>query len=51
MAAWRGALYRMKAIRALIDQVGFGPAQRRFLQGDASARSYERLIAPSATPC
>lgn len=39
-----GALYRMKAIRALIDQVGFGPAQRRFLQGDASARSYERLI-------
>lgn len=39
-----GGLYRMKAIRALIDQVGFGPAQRRHLMGDASARSYERLI-------
>ncbi|QFR34558.1 tRNA (adenosine(37)-N6)-threonylcarbamoyltransferase complex ATPase subunit type 1 TsaE [Ancylobacter sp. TS-1] len=41
-----GALFRMKSIRALIDQTGFGPAQRRHLQGDASSRSYERLIGP-----
>ncbi|MCS0502259.1 tRNA (adenosine(37)-N6)-threonylcarbamoyltransferase complex ATPase subunit type 1 TsaE [Ancylobacter mangrovi] len=38
-----GALHRMRAIRSLIDQSGFGPAQRRHLQGDASTRSYERL--------
>ncbi|MCK0207495.1 tRNA (adenosine(37)-N6)-threonylcarbamoyltransferase complex ATPase subunit type 1 TsaE [Starkeya koreensis] len=39
-----GALFRMKSIRALIDQTGFGPAHRRHLQGDASTRSYERLV-------
>ena len=38
------ALQRMKAIRSLIDLAGFGPAQRRHLQGDASSRTYERLI-------
>ncbi|QIB33777.1 tRNA (adenosine(37)-N6)-threonylcarbamoyltransferase complex ATPase subunit type 1 TsaE [Ancylobacter pratisalsi] len=37
-------LQRMKAIRSLIDLAGFGPAQRRHLQGDASTRSYERLL-------
>lgn len=39
-----GALTRMRAIRSLIDTAGFGPAQRRHLQGDASTRTYERLI-------
>lgn len=39
-----GALYRMRAIRSLIDSTGFGPARRRHLQGDASTRSYERLV-------
>ncbi|MFT0859324.1 tRNA (adenosine(37)-N6)-threonylcarbamoyltransferase complex ATPase subunit type 1 TsaE [Ancylobacter sp. G4_0304] len=38
------ALRRMRAIRALIDLAGFGPALRRHLQGDASSRTYERLI-------
>ena len=38
------SLQRMKAMRALIDLAGFGPAQRRHLQGDASTRAYERLI-------
>lgn len=38
------ALRRMRAIRSLIDQAGFGPAQRRHLQGDASSRTYERLV-------
>lgn len=38
------ALRRMRAIRSLIDQAGFGPAQRRHLQGDASTRAYERLV-------
>ncbi|WP_342593645.1 tRNA (adenosine(37)-N6)-threonylcarbamoyltransferase complex ATPase subunit type 1 TsaE [Ancylobacter gelatini] len=38
------ALRRMRAIRALIDLAGFGPARRRHLQGDASSRTYERLI-------
>lgn len=41
------ALRRMKAIRALIDLAGFGPAQRQHLQGDASTRAYERLIGKS----
>ncbi|TSJ60911.1 tRNA (adenosine(37)-N6)-threonylcarbamoyltransferase complex ATPase subunit type 1 TsaE [Starkeya sp. 3C] len=41
-----GALYRMKAIRSLIDKTGFGPARRQHLQGDASTRAYERLIGP-----
>lgn len=39
-----GALMRMRATRALIDLAGFGPARRRHLQGDASTRTYERLI-------
>ncbi len=38
------ALQRMKAIRSLIDVAGFGPARRQHLQGDASTRTYERLI-------
>lgn len=39
-----GALQRMKAIRSLIDVAGYGPARRQHLQGDASTRTYERLI-------
>lgn len=38
------ALSRMRATRALIDLAGFGPARRRHIQGDASTRSYERLV-------
>jgi len=42
-------LRRMRYIRSLIDLAGFGPAQRRHLQGDASTRSYERLIGARRT--
>ena len=34
---------RMQAIRRFLDESGFGDADRRFLQGDASTRAYERL--------
>jgi tRNA threonylcarbamoyl adenosine modification protein YjeE len=44
-----GALMRMRATRALIDLAGFGPARRRHLQGDASTRTYERLIGTRRT--
>jgi tRNA threonylcarbamoyl adenosine modification protein YjeE len=34
---------RISAIRSFLDESGFGEAERRRLQGDASTRSYERL--------
>ncbi|QJP15210.1 tRNA (adenosine(37)-N6)-threonylcarbamoyltransferase complex ATPase subunit type 1 TsaE [Starkeya sp. ORNL1] len=43
------ALMRMRATRALIDLAGFGPARRRHLQGDASSRTYERLVGTRRT--
>jgi tRNA threonylcarbamoyl adenosine modification protein YjeE len=41
--AWIARLERLRAVRALIDAAGFGPARRRRIKGDASTRSYERL--------
>jgi tRNA threonylcarbamoyl adenosine modification protein YjeE len=35
---------RMAAVRSFVDESGFGEAERLHLQGDASARSYERLV-------
>ncbi|HEX2654569.1 MAG TPA: tRNA (adenosine(37)-N6)-threonylcarbamoyltransferase complex ATPase subunit type 1 TsaE [Xanthobacteraceae bacterium] len=35
---------RLIDIRAFLDQAGFGAAERRHLQGDASSRAYERLL-------
>jgi tRNA threonylcarbamoyl adenosine modification protein YjeE len=35
---------RIGAIRTFLDEAGFHEAERRLLQGDASARSYERLV-------
>jgi N-acetylmuramate 1-kinase len=35
---------RITAIRRFLDANGFGPAERRRIQGDASTRSYERLV-------
>ncbi len=35
---------RISAIRTFLDENGFGDAERRRLQGDASTRSYERLV-------
>jgi tRNA threonylcarbamoyl adenosine modification protein YjeE len=34
---------RMMAIRRFLDESGFADADRRYLQGDASTRTYERL--------
>jgi len=36
---------RARAIEALLQRAGWAEAQRVYLQGDASARAYERLIA------
>ncbi len=41
--AWRDRIERTRAARALIDHGGFAGARRRFLQGDASARRFERV--------
>ncbi|HMK81295.1 MAG TPA: tRNA (adenosine(37)-N6)-threonylcarbamoyltransferase complex ATPase subunit type 1 TsaE, partial [Xanthobacteraceae bacterium] len=35
---------RMMTIRRFLDESGFADAERRYLQGDASTRSYERLV-------
>lgn len=38
---------RARAIDALLERAGWAKAERRFMQGDASARAYERLHKPS----
>ncbi|ODN69360.1 Phosphotransferase enzyme family protein [Methylobrevis pamukkalensis] len=43
--AWRDRLARSFRVRRLLDAAGLGGASRRFLQGDASSRSYERIRA------
>ncbi|HXZ47004.1 MAG TPA: phosphotransferase, partial [Pseudolabrys sp.] len=40
---------RILAIRNFLDGAGFGRAERRRIQGDASTRSYERLTREGAT--
>jgi tRNA threonylcarbamoyl adenosine modification protein YjeE len=40
---------RILAIRQFLDANGFGEAERRRIQGDASTRSYERLTRDGAT--
>ncbi|HXZ21728.1 MAG TPA: tRNA (adenosine(37)-N6)-threonylcarbamoyltransferase complex ATPase subunit type 1 TsaE [Pseudolabrys sp.] len=40
---------RILAIRHFLDRSGFGEAERRRIQGDASTRSYERLTRDGAT--
>jgi N-acetylmuramate 1-kinase len=40
---------RILAIRRFLDANGFGAAERRRIQGDASTRSYERLTREDAT--
>ncbi len=41
--AWRSRIERTRAARALIDRAGFAGAERRYLQGDASTRRFERV--------
>jgi tRNA threonylcarbamoyl adenosine modification protein YjeE len=40
---WRQRLAIALATRAMLDDAGWGEAQRDFMQGDASSRAYERL--------
>ncbi|MDP3547257.1 MAG: tRNA (adenosine(37)-N6)-threonylcarbamoyltransferase complex ATPase subunit type 1 TsaE, partial [Phreatobacter sp.] len=42
--AWAPRLARMTALRAFLTNAGWGGSLRRHLQGDASSRSYERLL-------
>jgi len=42
--AFATRLARAKAIHELLDRSGWSGAERSFMQGDASARSYERLL-------
>ncbi|MBN8937952.1 MAG: tRNA (adenosine(37)-N6)-threonylcarbamoyltransferase complex ATPase subunit type 1 TsaE [Rhizobiales bacterium] len=42
--AWAERLARLVALRGFIDNAGWAAATRRHLQGDASTRSYERLV-------
>ncbi len=41
---WAERLRRAVALRAFLDNAGWGEAHRTFLQGDASPRAYERLF-------
>lgn len=41
--SWMLALERLEAISHFLPKAGFGGASRRFLEGDASFRRYERL--------
>jgi tRNA threonylcarbamoyl adenosine modification protein YjeE len=42
--SWAPRLARMTALRAFLTNAGWGGSLRRHLQGDASSRSYERLL-------
>ena len=42
--SWAARLTRFRAARELLDSAGFGAAERIPIQGDASTRSYERLL-------
>ncbi|MBT9291218.1 tRNA (adenosine(37)-N6)-threonylcarbamoyltransferase complex ATPase subunit type 1 TsaE [Prosthecodimorpha staleyi] len=44
---WRDRIERTIAIRTFLSASGWGVATRRYLQGDASARAYERLAGPA----
>lgn len=41
---WENRLSRTLAIRAFLDRTGWEGARRRFLQGDASPRAYEKVF-------
>lgn len=46
---WASRIERTQRIRALLDGAGWAGAERRHLQGDASARSYERVRSNGAS--
>jgi tRNA threonylcarbamoyl adenosine modification protein YjeE len=41
--SWQNRLQRTLATRGILDRAGWARASRRFLQGDASTRTYERV--------
>jgi hypothetical protein len=43
-------LNRSLALRSFLDEAGMGSAERRFLQGDASSRTYERIRPATGDP-
>ena len=45
--AWAARLARARGIDTILARTGWSKAERVFMQGDASVRAYERLIAPS----
>lgn len=47
MGSFAGRLARAKAVYEILDRIGWRDATREFVQGDASTRSYERLVKPS----
>lgn len=42
---WESRIAHSLTVRALLDEAGFAGATRRYLQGDASTRTYERITA------
>ena len=45
--AWGPRLARARGIDTILERSGWSKAERIFMQGDASVRAYEKLIAPS----
>ena len=41
--AWSARLDRLRRLEAFLETAGWGGCRRRFLQGDASSRRYERI--------
>ncbi|MCI0598079.1 MAG: tRNA (adenosine(37)-N6)-threonylcarbamoyltransferase complex ATPase subunit type 1 TsaE [Beijerinckiaceae bacterium] len=46
IGSFAGRLAHAKAVHELLDRCGWTGAKREFMQGDASTRTYERLIKP-----
>jgi tRNA threonylcarbamoyl adenosine modification protein YjeE len=47
--SWEDRLRRLRALSEFIDKSPYAEAAARFLQGDASTRSYARLVLPDRT--
>jgi tRNA threonylcarbamoyl adenosine modification protein YjeE len=45
--AWAARLARLRGIATILERAGWSEARRVYMQGDASVRAYEKLIAPS----
>lgn len=43
---WAGRLHRLQALAGFLEDTAFAEADARYLQGDASARAYARLVLP-----